>query len=107
MSIEKKIKLLFAARVILWIIALISTGYWMWYSGELYDEGFYDPFQYSSRLRPVLYTGVIIAVAAICISFVLYGVSRKLKKQMNAPEASEEGEDMTDQNPEIRSKSDT
>ena len=93
MTISKKIRILFVGRVILWIIALVSTGYWMWYSGELYELEISNTEEYAARLRPVLYTGIIVAVAAIGISFLLYAQSQKLKKSMEKEETN-----MTDNN---------
>ena len=108
MTPSKKIKLLFAGRVTLWLIALVSTGYWMWLSGELYHRGIYNPEEYAKYLRPVLYTGVIIAVAAIGLSFVLYGQSEKIKKQMRSSitkkETEQSDDSLTEQLPDQQEK---
>ena len=74
-----RVNLLFAARVVLWITALASTVYWIWFSVKLTADGIRDPLEYGTALRPVLYTGVIIAVVAIAISYYLYAQGKKIK----------------------------
>lgn len=78
---KKQIKFLFIIRVILWIVALVSTGIWMWYQDELYKQGIYDPYEYASRLRPVLYTCLGISVAAVCAAFILHAITVRIKKK--------------------------
>ena len=68
---------IFAIRVCLWIIALVSTVYWIYYSIKLHRLGIFDPGEYSTLLRPVLYTCLIIAVVAVCVSFALRAWSKK------------------------------
>ena len=70
---------LLVIRIILWTTALVSTVYWIYYSFDLYNQGYIIPEEYSPRLRPVLYTCVLIAVAAIAISFLLHAISKKIK----------------------------
>ncbi len=77
----KTVKLLFVVRVILWLIALICTAYWMYYSHKLHLDGIFDPHEYATLLRPVLYTNLIISIVAVCASFALYALSRKIKKE--------------------------
>ena len=77
---RKQIKLLFITRVCLCATALVSTMYWLYYSVKLHMDEIFDPYEYSSLLRPVLYTGLIIAVTAICVSFALHAKSVKIKK---------------------------
>ena len=68
---------LLAARICLWITALIATVYWIYYSIKLHHDGLYDPAEYSTALRPVLYTCLIISIAAVALSFVLYRIGKK------------------------------
>lgn len=83
MKTETKIKILFIARICMWITAVISTVYWIGYSAKLtYVDEIYLPEEYAPLLRPVLYPCLIITFVAICISFALYGQSKKLKKQL-------------------------
>ncbi len=70
---------LLVLRIILWTVALASTVYWIYYSFDLYRQGYYIPEEYSPRLRPVLYTCVLISVAAIALSFLLHAISKKIK----------------------------
>ena len=70
---------LLVLRIILWTTALVSTVYWIYYSFDLYRQGYVIPEEYSPRLRPVLYTCVLIAVAAIALSFLLHAISKKIK----------------------------
>ncbi len=80
MDRQNEIKTLFIIRVCLWIVALVSTVYWIWYSIKLHVDGIFDYHTYASLLRPILYPCLIISVTAICLSFALYAVSRKLRK---------------------------
>ncbi|WP_029319736.1 hypothetical protein [Butyrivibrio sp. AE3004] len=77
--ISAKIKRLFVIRVGLWIVAFASTAYWIYFSIKLHMDGIFEETEYATLLRPVLYTCLLIAVAAICISFALYRRSKKLK----------------------------
>ena len=72
-------KILFIIRVCLWITAFVSTAYWMYYSVKLHMDGIFDYHTYAALLRPVIYPCLIISVAAICLSFALYALSKKLK----------------------------
>lgn len=76
-KMEIRHKGLLATRICLWIIAFATTAYWIYYSIKLHHEGVFDPAEYSTALRPVLYTCLIIAVAAVAISFVLYRIDKK------------------------------
>ncbi|WP_029232893.1 hypothetical protein [Butyrivibrio sp. VCB2006] len=78
-EVSTKIMRLLVCRIVLWIIAAVSTGYWIYFSIKLHRDGIFDPAEYSTALRPVLYTCLVIAVIAICISFVLHHLSKKLK----------------------------
>lgn len=78
----KKERVLFIIRICLWVIALTSTFYWMSYSIRLHREGIYEPYEYATLFRPVFYTCLVISVIAVCISFILYAVSKgKIGKQ--------------------------
>ncbi len=81
MKKETQIKILFVIRVCLWITALISTAYWMYYSVKLHIDGIYDVHEYATALRPILYSCVAIAVAAVAISFGLHVLTVKIKNK--------------------------
>ena len=76
-----QIRMMLAARILLWLIALTSTIYWISYSFELYKQEIFDPHDYATLLRPVLYVCLGIAFAAVCLSFVLHAKTIKLKKE--------------------------
>ena len=82
---EKKantpILVLFIIRVLLWIVALSSTIYWIYYSIKLHSDGIFAPEEYSPLMRPVLYTCLAIAITAVCISFALHALSKKIKRE--------------------------
>ena len=79
METSTKIKVLFGIRIFLWITAAVSSGYWIYYSIKLHRDGIFDPAEYATALRPVLYTCLAIAIAAVCVSFALHHISKKLK----------------------------
>ncbi len=78
---KKLIIVLFVIRVCLWIIALASTIYWIYYSIKLHRDGIFAPDVYSPMLRPVLYMCLCISIVAICISFALHAWTVRIKKQ--------------------------
>ena len=86
-KMEKKAKTLiialFVIRILLWITALVSTIYWIWYSNHLYKIGIFDPYEYGPIFRPVFYTCLAISVTAVCIAFALHAWTVKIKKQMD------------------------
>ena len=79
---KKQIKQLFMIRVCLWVAAFISTCVWIWYSWELYRQEIFDPHEYATRLRPVLYICLGIAIVSIIVSFILHAKSSKIKRQL-------------------------
>ncbi|MCR5476722.1 MAG: hypothetical protein K6E92_03735 [Lachnospiraceae bacterium] len=81
MDAKTRIKVLFVVRVCLWIVAAVSTCWWMYYSVKLHIDGIYDVHVYAAILRPVFYPAVLISVAAIFIAFRLYAVSKRLKDE--------------------------
>ena len=81
---EKQIRILFIIRIILWIVALVPTVYWIWYSVKLTNDGIFDPTEYATLFRPVFYTCIIISVAAVSVGFWLYSKSKKLKIQLRS-----------------------
>ena len=90
MKKQTKVKILFAIRICLWITALVSTIVWIWYSFYLTNNNVFDPHEYATRLRPVLYPCLIISFTAVCVSFALYAESRKIRKQIRMEMPEEE-----------------
>ena len=76
---DKKIKIIFIIRICLWITALVATIYWISYSVRLHMNGIFDPAEFAYYFRPVFYTCLIIAFAAVGLSFALYAYSKKIK----------------------------
>ena len=76
-----QVKILFGIRILLWITAVIPTIYWVYYQQNLYDNGIFDVYEYSTLLRPVFYRCLGISLAAICVSFILRAVSDHVKKK--------------------------
>lgn len=81
-TVKKKIKQMFIIRVCLWVVAAVSTIIWMWYSQELYRQEIFDPHEYATRLRPVLYICLAIAIASVIVCFILHAKSSRLKRQL-------------------------
>lgn len=78
---EIAVRNIFIMRAVLWLVAFVSTLYWIVVSFKLYSDGIFDPYEYATILRPILYTCLIIAVAAIGIAFILRRISDEVKRQ--------------------------
>lgn len=78
---KKTIKALFITRICLWVIAAVATIIWMWYSFKLHADGIFDPYEYATLLRPVMYTGLIVAVVAVLAAFLLRRITVEIKRQ--------------------------
>lgn len=72
---------IFIVRAVLWVVALAATLYWIFVSFDLYNQGIFDPYEYATILRPILYTCLIIAIVAIIICFILRAVAKEIKRQ--------------------------
>ena len=73
------IKKLFYCRICLWIIALVSTIYWIYWSFHLYTLGYEDEHVYAAMLRPIFTKALLISLVAVGISFVLRRISDNIK----------------------------
>lgn len=78
---NKAVRILFLIRSLLWITAFAATAYWIWWSFKLYDLGYYDAYEYSGLLRPVLTRGLVIAFVCLGISLILRSISDRIKKK--------------------------
>lgn len=76
---ERAVKGIFIIRIILWIIALCATIYWIYWSFKLYTMGIYNEYEYAAHLRPIFAKGIFVSVSAVIISFILRSVSDKIK----------------------------
>ena len=59
----------------------MATIIWMWYSFKLHADGIFDPYEYATLLRPVMYTGLIVAVVAILAAFLFRRITVEIKRQ--------------------------
>ena len=78
-EIDKKVRKIFIARAVLWGIAILATGYWIYWSFALYEMGIHDVYEYAAEFRPIFGWGLAISVGAVCISLILRSVSDKIK----------------------------
>ncbi len=78
---SKAVRILFFIRMILWIIALAATVYWIYWSFKLYALGYYDVYEYSGYLRPILGRGLLISFGSLGVSLILRGISDRIKKR--------------------------
>lgn len=76
---DKKIKIMFVCRVVLWIVSLVATVYWIYWSFHLYTLGYMDEHEYAVAFRPIFGKSLLASILAIGISFVLRIISDKSK----------------------------
>lgn len=79
MNGEKTRKILFVIRICLWIIALVATIYWIYWSFKLYTMGYVDEHQYALMFRPIFAKGLFTSLIAVGISFILRRISDYIK----------------------------
>lgn len=75
----KSVRIIFFCRMFLWLVATVSTLYWMYISCKLYAIGVHDVHEYASIFRPIFYKCLGIAFGAIVISLILRTISDKIK----------------------------
>lgn len=80
MENTKKVKIIFFCRMFLWLVAFISTVYWIYWSFHLYTLGYADEHEYAVVFRPIFAKGLFISLGAVCLSFILRAVSDRIKK---------------------------
>ncbi len=78
-----QLRILFIVRICLWVVAFAFTAYWIWYSFKLTYDGVFEPSEYATLLRPVLYRNFLISVGAVALSFILFFISRKIKDRFH------------------------
>lgn len=79
MKEDNAIKYMFYVRVCLWIIALVATIYWIYWSFHIYTLGVIDEHEYAVMFRPIFAKGLAISVGSIVISFILRFISDNMK----------------------------
>lgn len=78
---SKAVRILLYIRIVLWIIALAATVYWIYWSFKLYDLGYYDIYEYTGYLRPIFGRGLLISFGSLGVSLILRGISDRIKKR--------------------------
>ena len=79
---ERKIRILFIIRCILWAVCLSGFAYWIYWSFKLYEIMEFELHTYATAFRPYFKTGILISVISITISLVLRIISDTIKKNM-------------------------
>lgn len=88
MNGENTRKKLFYCRICLWIIALVATIYWIYWSFHLYTLGYYDEHAYAAMLRPIFSKALFVSLVAVGISFILRRISDNIKDREKAERAA-------------------
>lgn len=81
-------KKLFYCRICLWVVALVATIYWIYWSFHLYTLGYYDEHAYAAMLRPIFSKALLISLIAVGISFILRRISDNIKDKEKAAMAA-------------------
>jgi len=76
----KAVKVIFGIRAVLWILAFSLNVHWAYVSFDLYAKGIFDPHEYATILRPILYRDFLISIALIIVAFILRGISDRIKE---------------------------
>ena len=80
---EKKIRIRFIIRCILWAVCAFGAIFWIYWSFKTYD--FIDDtdyHEYATVFRPYFYTGMTISIVSITISLILRLISDITKRNM-------------------------
>lgn len=78
-KMDKFIKNAFIIRVVMWIIALAATIYWIYWSFHIYEIGVMDEHEYALIFRPIFAKSLIVSLIAIGVSFRLRIMSDRIK----------------------------
>lgn len=73
------VKIIFCIRIVLWVIALGATIYWIRWSFKIYEMGTHFVEEYAKAFRPIFARGLLITAIAIGISFILRYISDRIK----------------------------
>ena len=81
---EKKIRILFIFRCVMWAICAAGTIYWIYWSFKLYETKDYaeDYHLYATAFRPYFNLGIAIALGSLFISLILRLISDSCKRAM-------------------------
>jgi len=81
---EKKIRILFIFRIIMWIICAGGCVYWIYWSFKLYEMEDFDAHIYATLFRPHFNIGISISIISITISLVLRLISDRHKRALKS-----------------------
>ena len=81
---EKKIRILFIFRIIMWIICAGGCVYWIYWSFKLYEMEEFDAHIYATLFRPHFNIGISISIISITISLVLRLISDRHKRALKS-----------------------
>jgi len=82
-AFEKKIKILFCFRILMWLVAVGGCVYWIYWSFKLYEVEVFDAHIYATSFRPHFNLGISISLISLTVSLVLRLNSDRYKRQMN------------------------
>ena len=81
-SYEKKIRILFICRIVMWVICAAGCAYWIYWSFKLYMIMEFEVHAYATAFRPHFNLGITISLVSITISLLLRLKSDSYKKAM-------------------------
>lgn len=84
-KIEKKVRILFICRIIMWLICAGGCFYWIVWSFKIYQMEEYQPFDvhtYATAFRPYFNLGITISLVSITISLILRLISDRFKREL-------------------------
>lgn len=81
-SYEKKIRILFIIRCMMWAICLAGFAYWIYWSFKLYEIMEFELHAYATAFRPYFKAGILVSVISITISLILRLISDSIKRTM-------------------------
>ena len=79
---EKKIRILFIFRCMLWVVCALGFAYWIYWSFKLYEIEEFELHTYATHFRPYFNKGITISIVSITISLVLRLISDSIKNNM-------------------------
>ena len=81
---ERKIRIIFIVRCVMWLICAAGCAYWIYWSFKLYEVQDYaeDYHLYATAFRPYFNLGITVSLVSITVSLVLRLVSDSFKRAM-------------------------
>ena len=81
-SYERKIHILFAFRILMWIICAAGCVYWIYWSFKIYELIEFEVHTYATMFRPHFNLGISISLISLAVSLVFRLISDNYKKKM-------------------------